>query len=321
MGFNSHSFSIEDAISTSQDTYDVDFDAWGYLQVAGGGDPNNVRYPAPGKAAIPTTLAAVSIGPRSTVDRCWISWDRQKNLTLPNDVNAYDFTSQLRPLTIDAPLLYSQATNKGTLVPVTEGTSAAMQRGLLYAFAYDSGVDAPFHSGSSGLNTTILPEKYVDQFGVERFFNAQTGYFEAPFLHLVLGLRSPRFAVPTKRLAYRRTQKISVLLANPKTQMMMVPIFGRKHVSVQMMSYTDGVLLGRTCDFWVGLIRNVNESNVVAPNNTSPVFEAPAGSALATPPSTPISFNLSNPCADYLVVYSTAAVGNASVFVTVCAED
>jgi hypothetical protein len=322
----SHSFSIENALASSQETYDLDFADWGFRS-----DPlkpnENVRFPSPGKSAIPTTLAGLSIGPKSTVDRCWVSWDRQRNLTIPNDTDSGLVTSPLRRLSLGSPLTYSQATNVGTLVPgVDIAVNAAMQRGLLYVFAHAFGMGEPptpfsYDLGYFG-DTTILPETYVDQFGVIRQFKGSGGFdFEAPFLHLVLNLRPPRFSPPTERFPLMRTNTTSVLLANPKTRVAMIPIFGRKHVRVQVVSRTSGPVMGRTSDFWLGLVRNLNESKTAAPNDFSPVFEINAGTALGLAPDVPASFSLDNPCADYLAIYNTTTIGNNHLMYTVVAYD
>jgi hypothetical protein len=321
MPYRSHEFSIEDAIASSQQTYDVDFEGWGWRDPALSPD-ENMRFPPPGKAAIPTTLSAISIGPKSTVDRCWVSWDRQKNLTIPNDL-AVDLTSPVRRLSREAPLLYPQATNRGTLKyiapgdPLNEGTIAAMQRGLLYVFSYADGVDAPFHDGQEG-NTTALPAQFNDQFGVVRTWPNGVGVsgFEPPFLHLVLNLRPGMFSPPVKRFPLNRTKVFSALIAGGAKQLIaMIPIFGRKNVRVQMTS----VGTPRICDFYVGLVRNVNESQI---GGFSEVREIAAGSALAVPANPiPTGFAIDNPCADYLLLYATTTVGNTSVAYTVTAED
>lgn len=228
MTYKSHSFTIEDALATSQATYDLDFTDWGF-RVA---PDTNVRFPEGTSRAIPTTLAGISIGPKSTVDRCWVSWDRQKVLAIPNDSNPDDVTSPPRYLSLGTPLTYAQATVIGSL-GANDGVRNAMQRGLLYVFAYAEGLDTATHDGVNG-HTTILPVNYADQFGTSHVFADAGGGFEAPFLHLVLNLRPALMAPPTKRFPLNRTSLASVLLANPKTRIALIPIFGRKRVRVQL---------------------------------------------------------------------------------------
>ena len=79
MAYDSESFEISDALATSQDVYEAQFPDWGVRTVVAGLQAvnPNFQFPPPGVKGLPT-IAAIAIGPRSTVDRCWASWDRQK---------------------------------------------------------------------------------------------------------------------------------------------------------------------------------------------------------------------------------------------------
>ncbi len=165
--------------------------------------------------------------------------------------------------------------------------------------------------------TTILPVHYVDQFGVSRTIVGTD--FEAPFLHLVLNLRagSALLSPTVKRFPLNRTQKTAVLAANAKTRVAMIPIFGRKNVRVQAVSTATSQI----CTFWVGLVRNVNESAISGAGSSSPVWEVPAGTSAAVPASNiATDFTITNPCADYVTLYCTTAADTTIVW-TVTAED
>lgn len=319
MTYQSHGFEISDALSSSQETYDLDFESWGWRYEHGGaaGLLENIRFPPPGQPAIPTTLAGLSIGPKSTIDRCWVTFDRQKNLMIPNDGTLDLTTTPPRYLSVNTPLTYAQATNVGTLL-AGDSQAVAMQKGLLYVYTYgDLGLDGNPADGLRG-KTTVLPATYVDQFGVTRNITSAGIDFETPFLHLVLNLRAGSALVtpPTKRFPLLRSTSTIATVAGPKTRVALIPIYGRKNVRVQLVSLVSAPLglTPQICSFWVGLLRNLNEA--------TPAVEVPAGSALTVPASSiATDFALTNPCADYLAIYATTTVASAFVVCTIVGED
>jgi hypothetical protein len=331
MPFDSESFEISDALATSQDVYEVQFPDWGVRTVPAAPTAinPNFQFPPPRITAIPASLAAIAIGPRSTVDRCWVSWDRQKLVAaIPGgaEFSGVVKESRLRPLSVGQPITFAQAGQNGIL-PSTDpvilftpnpnnSPLAAMHQGFLYVFPKDS---APPYGGDEGQananavmtdpsTTTILPAKYADSAGVVWNFSDNNGgleLFMTPYLELLLYLRPPTLAPPTKRfpLLVDFTGQVTALGAFQPVAY--IPIFGRKHVGIGLRNTTH------VGDFRLGLLRGVRENT--APT-TSPPFEVPAGTALAVPQNSTANFEFSNPCADYLIVYaSVAAASNIQI--------
>jgi hypothetical protein len=152
---------------------------------------------------------------------------------------------------------------------------------------------------------------------MESFSTGIVGNGAIPKLQLILHLRPPAFAPPTKRAALVDTGQWLNPFGNRRI-FAIVPIFGRKHVCAQMVSSMFGSP-GATsaCDFYVGLIRGTRRTLALA---STPVFEVNAGTALATPVGTPVSFSIDNPCADWLVLWADPAI-TASGGYTVIATD
>ena len=327
MGYLPNGFSIDDANASTQDTYDLDFSNWGLR--ASAGDNTNLRFPQPGSGPIATTLAGLSIGARSTVDRCWVTWDRQKFVPPTQGRLSYSpHVSLPRYLSLGTPLVYPQA-NSGApgMIDSAGGLVEALQKGWLYIFAYGDtavGADSSPHFGNAGL-TTILPTTYLNQFGGSSTFSSSDGAFEAPYLHLVLNLRATGavLAPASRRFPLNRGTTSSVDGSGTPNRLALIPIFGRKRVAVQAVSYNAGAGDGpQVCNFYVGLIRNVNElGDPQGGGRACSTVEAPAGSALAVPASQiATQFVIDNPCADYVVLYASSAVANQVAF-TITAED
>ena len=343
MTYQSHSFSVEDALARSQDVYEVEFTNWGVRATPIGTAADvNLQYPPPGVRAVPASLAAISLGPRSTVDRCWTTWDRQKILTVPaSDIqDPSAVISPSRIVTVGAPLLFSQATRVGSLgqnPPGGPGQSAyeAMQQGLLYVFPWGAPIDGP-PAAPSSLNiwatsnrpltgvlgaTTTLPSSYISMFGTNIPFEL-TNETEKPFLQLLLYLKQPGLSPPTSRGPFLRTGEWG-FAGGAGGYVRRVPIFGRKHVRVQFISHNVSGIPSQIVDYRVGLVRNVNENSVTGgTGQPTPVFEVNAGTALAVPKDTPVEFKIDNPCADYLSLHvQNGAIGPAGGAWTVVAED
>src|SRR5512147_2258443 len=97
--------SIEDATKLGYDVYEVLFADWGITNY-----PStiftNMQFPQPGQPGIPATVAGIAIGPRSTVDRCWVSYNplKKRNPLVANQPNGL-----LRMLSVESPLMFAQA--------------------------------------------------------------------------------------------------------------------------------------------------------------------------------------------------------------------
>jgi hypothetical protein len=323
MTYQSHGFTFEDSIARANEVYEVEFLDWGVRSFPPSLVPDpNLQFPPPSIRSLVSSVAAVAIGPRSTVDRCWMTWDQQKPLKVaPADTpNPELVISAPRIITSVAPLLFTQATRKGQLGPL-QSWQEAMQLGLCYVFPFGprpnmAGQVASGNAAQAGTfgTTTILPATYTTMFGEDTPFVVT----EKPFLQLVLYPKLPRFSPPTKRASMLRSGFLT-LAVDAEGYFARVPIFGRKHVSVQLISHNYAGVPSQIVDFRIGLVRNVNENPIGA---ESPVFEVKAAEALAVPKDTPVNFSISNPCADYLTIHvKNGNVGPAGGAWTMVAED
>jgi hypothetical protein len=335
MVFASEGFDVSDAIASSQGIYEAQFFNWGVRTVAAGANAvnPNFQYPQPGLPGLPSALAAIAIGPRSTVDRCWATWDRQKPTTPPPVPGSNGVGSRPRPLSVQAPILFASGAQAGILPSTTGGTMnnsplAAMQGGQLYVFPKDTTpvlLAGSYEYSWNGANrvqtnaaaTTVPPAAYNDQVGTNwPWPTASTPAlsYEAPFLELLLYLREPSFAPCTARFPYFSnvgppTAAISV--TGSYQPVGYYPIFGRKHVSVGVVSSAADSSIR------LGLLTCISENQ--APG-TSPPFELPGGTQTGIAANATAGFFLNNPCADYLIVYANVPAP-ANIFVQVSAYD
>lgn len=313
MPFTPQNLQVEDALATSQDVYEVQFTDWGVRTVPPGQTAinPNFQWPPPGIKAVPASLAAIAIGPRSTVDRCWVTWDRQKLTAVipPGPESAGSMTeSRPRPLSVGNPISFATATKLGILGTVDPPPAknndpvTAMHFGLLYAFPKDTG-DAS-QSIVDPNSTTILPAKYADEAGVIQGLGLTLNpliVFETPYLELLLYLQEPKISLPTARFPHFVSASGQVTTLNTFELVAQLPIFGRKHIGLGLRNVTHAT------DYRVGFLRCIREN---LPPTTSPPFEVPAGSALAVPAGQAANFSFNNPCADYLNVYAKVAAAS-----------
>ena len=327
MPYDSHGFTVEDALARSEEAYEVEFKEWGWRGALP--TPNvpsvNFQFPPPGQPGLSSSLAAVAIGPRSTVSRCWLAWDRRKPLDVkPADVvDRPAVISTTRELAVGAPLLFAQNAAKGILGS-TQSAYEAMQRGLIYAFPFglppafpnvEARGDQPL-TGQGG-TTTATPHEYVDQFGVLQAWPVdQTA--ERPFLHLILYPKLPAFYPPPLRAPMLRSAANVV----GDTRKFLWPVYGRRSIRVSAISHAYDTGVASQADYFVGLIRNVNESAWSGVYNQAPVFEVTAASALAVAGNTPINLAVDHPGADYVSVTVRNLGANPGGFaITLVAED
>jgi len=323
MAYDNYGFTVEDALARSQDVFEVDVSQWGDSTASTG----TVRFPPLGQRGIPSSLAAIAIGPRSTIDHAWVTWSREKDINVSSESGPQPLISSARYLSSEAPLLYTQRAALGTatnlpLVPPANGVSAnardAMRRGTLYV--YPVGPSGAFSNNPGNAETggsTILPAQYVDQFNTVRPFST-VGRFESPFLQLTLYLKPPAFGPHPKRAALVRNARFTSGFAPaPQHLIALLPIYGRKHVRIQALSSANfGPTPTGVFALYAGLVRNVNPTALA----NAPVFEAPAGAVLANPVGTVATLEIANPNADYLALYISAAV-NVNGAYTVVASD
>lgn len=326
MAYDNYGFTVEDALARSQDVFEADITEWGDAVSSTG----SVRFPPIGQRGIPASLAAIAIGPRSTIDHAWVTWSREKDLNVPSESGPQPLVSSARYLSSEAPLLYTQRAAPGTatnlpLVPPANGVNAnerdAMRRGTLYVYPVGpagSVGNAPGNAESGG--STILPVEYVDQFNAVRPFSTVAG-FEPPTLQLTLYLKPPAFGPYPKRAALiRNTRFTSGPAPAAKHLIALLPIYGRKHVRIQALSSASfGPAPTGVFSLYAGLLRNVNPTALSSLPN-APLFEAPAGAVLANPVGTVAALEISNPNADYLALYIAAAANVNGAYAVVASD-
>lgn len=324
-----HSFPFEDALARSNDVFELEFERWGVREAAPGAvtPETNLQWPPPGSRPVPSSVAAIAIGPRSTVDRCWYTWDRLKVLNIPpaDNVDPNAVVSLPRIITREAPLLFSQATQKEpSLGQQFQSWWDAMQFGTSYVFPWGpkpgfndltQGQGSVGHGGAFGTTTGYFTgQTFTTMFGTVVPF----GPSEAPFLQLQFFLKLPAFSPPTKRAAMAR-ESVWELGAGNASYFAILPIYGRKNIGISLISHNYTGSPAQIVDYRVGLIRNVNENPTGA---FSPIFEVKAFEQLAAPANVPINVQLNNPCADFVSIHITnGLVGPASGAWTMVAED
>ena len=333
MPYQSHGFTIEDSIARNEEVYEVEFTRWGTRlddPSAGILPQENLQFPPPGARPIPSSVAVAAIGPRSTVDRCWITWDRQKILKIPPADVVYPerVVSMPRIVTCDAPLLFPQSTRVTPSLPATQSWWDAMQFGTAYVFPWGpapgfnpagQGSGGASHGGKFGTTTGFyVGQTFVTLDGKVLPFTPE----EEPFLQLLLYTKPPLFAPPARRAAMLRS-KVWSSTSDPNDNdddgiVAIYPIFGRKRVGISLISHNFSGVPAKTCDYTVGIIRNVNEDPLFEP---APLFEVKAAEALGVPGETGINIQLNNQCADYVVIHIKTLTSPAGGALTVVAED
>lgn len=325
MAYDTRGFTIEEALARSQDVFEVDVAEWGDTVASTG----SLRFPAIGQRGIPSSLAGIAIGPRSTIDHAWVTWFRDKELTASPDGVPNAVVSAARYVSSEAPLMYTQRAAPGTAINkpnpniatgLTINERDALRLGALYV--YPVGPTGPFTPGAVGEartgGSTLLPTQYLTQFNTLQAFTTA----EAPFLQLTLYLKPPAFSPSPKRAPLVRAKGfVGAPAATPRLTSLL-PIYGRKHVRVQAVSSAN-LGLGATGVFslYAGLIRNINSTTLALDASAfAPVFEAPAGSVLTNPVGTVAALEISNPNADYLALYVDTPAGMTGAY-TVVASD
>ncbi|MGH7176518.1 MAG: hypothetical protein ACREJC_03970 [Tepidisphaeraceae bacterium] len=334
MAYESHSFPFEDSLARQNNVYEVEFADWGVRTLTPPAVDPNLQWPPPGSRPIASSCAAIAIGPRSTMDRCWVSWDRSKKLNVPpaDVLLPSEVISLPRIVTCNAPLLFPQSTTKEPTMS-TQSWWDAMQFGTAYVFPFGPKPDNNTLGDGSGTvakgggfgQTTIVNKGANSPFQQNTFlsmFNTaiSNSFLESPFLHLMLYAKLPAFSPPTLRAPMAR-ELLTFTDENAGVPKIAggYPIFGRRHVGVSLLSHNFSGTAGGTLNYYVGLIRNINENPI---GSFTPVFEVKVAEALAVPINTPVNFSIPNPCADYITIWASNTVGGVAEYaLTVVAED
>ncbi len=320
---NSPAFDITEAIGRGQDVYEVLFNSWGFRAVADdAGDYRNLQWPPTGidtaspnafiAVSLPSSIAGIALGPQSTVDRCWVSYNLGKHLTptlLGGDTN------RLHRLSVDTPLLFTQEAHPGqTDDPggVHNPLATQVSQGALYVFpmADDPGAGNLISFNYPNLQeTTIVPTTYTPAVvggGTRIFFdgNADGVHPLLPKLHLYLYLKAPVFHGPLKRFPLQVQGTVgsqTPITAGSEQVVAQIPTFGRKRIHIMMMA-------SQTASFRIGAFRAIGQ--------VPDLQEQPVDFALNIPAATPV---ITSPCAelcdaDYTNLYVTMSAPGTCLF-------
>ena len=323
-------FTVEDAIARGHDVFEVIFTGWG---VSPSNPPTvladftNLQYPQPGQPGLPATLAGIAIGPKSTVDRAWVTFNLGKRADVTQPVNAYNL---IREVSVESPLVFTQASNpnlRNNPLDPDDPVKTLTEKGALYVFPFVDRPNLPLPGGSAVQvitpqvgqvvrnDTTVLPRQYRDANGVlQNFSNALaptlfSSVFVSPTLHLVCYLKNPYHYPPTRRapLQYRGQVLIPQNESNPtppERLIVSIPTYGRRKITVEM-HMTANADLGNA-RFRLGGILSMGQLEGIQ--------EVTLDSATGVAPGTPVLFTLQNtPGVDYLNLYAACPVGGLLV--------
>lgn len=308
---NNPLFSIDEAQQRGVDVYEVLVEDWSVNQSG----IVNLQWPPAGTPGVPVSVAGIAIGPRSTIDRCWVSYDLQKQ-KLGVDLT---ITDRLRRLSVDSPIIYGQAARKGItpdysiITPIEE----QVQKGPLVITAYAGLVGDPTNFGGSpypGLtafgpvDSTVIPDEYVDATGAVRNFIPESGPPSAPgalnpLLHLLIYLKAPPAYVPTRRFPLVLRGK-SIPQANTQVEFLVaqIPVYGRRQIKLMMVGHGTG-----PWSFRIGGLRALAAANASFTN----IYEEPVdGTTTPVADGVPVvlsACNGLNTGLDYLNIYATTA--------------
>lgn len=304
---NNPPFNVDEAQQRGVDVYEVLVTDWGRADL-----PTPViTWPPAG--SIPVSLAGIAIGPRSTVDRAFVSYNLQKQRLVGIDP---DTTDRIRRLSLDSPLIFTQAANPRSIYTTDANVIDQMtQKGMLQIFSYLKTPTDTFEFPDIQ-DTTILPGVYIDVNGNERDWLNPGLPILTPTLHLYLYLKAPPSYVPPKRFPLQISgfkdsntpEGAEALIAN-------IPTFGRK--TIQLMIRGDNAGGATTYDFRIGALR------AIAP--TDPFYEQPLDGT-TTPVAAGVPTILSscagvNTVADYVNIYATPHGGVGVIDWTLTAYD
>lgn len=287
--------SPQEAIQRGANVYEVLLSNWGVQTAVD-------QWPLSGARGFPRNVAAIAIGPLSTVDRAYVTWNPVK----PVQANPIGGAEQrVRRLTLASPLLFTQTAAQDAATSF----AAAVQNGSLYVFSELNPPGGILYSGVAPIDSTAIPATYTKADGsAGSFANGAAPFntiFQAPFLHLYLYLTS-NFATPNpaRRPLVVRNQLAPVPAAGGEHCVGLIPVYGRSCISVAM-----AISGGGTCR--VGAIRGVN--SVLVPMETTEGQKTAAANASQT-------FQFGGLNADYLALYVSPTI-DSTVDLTVVASD
>lgn len=272
---------IGEAVARGHDVFDLIIGGWGTTA--------DDRWPAQNRFSnalgLDISPAGIAIGPESTVDRCWISWDPAKKVT-----EATEETSQtlVRCITNERPLMFSQPA--GRKEAFNTGTPAgAIERALMFVFPT---YGPPNTTGQAWpepgtIAQTLSPDGYYRADGT---FNNGFSPTVPPQLHLQFLLKRDVLPPTGKRAPFNAFGGNGFLL----------PTFGRRHIHV--VASTSAPTGG---SFRLAALRGVHNVPQSGPTAHFRLQETTEGLKTTTAADESVHFNLCDPCADYTLLYVT----------------
>lgn len=342
---NSPTFSIDEAKQRGIDVYEVLYKDWGMTDpIANPGQWD--QWPPQNSASIAPSLAAVAIGPRSTVDRAWMTYNLQKNLQTLS--GAAPPTERYRQFSVDAPLFFAQtatgnpgSTNYqgvGSPIPSVNQIFTMAQLGSMFVWPFSSlvGTDGT-NFLDQGFADVYLPRMSTTMYASNTYLDINlvsrplkppaNGSIDVnsgeqlnwigPVLHLLLYLKPP-IAMPTKRDPLKTTAAYaSTIAANAEGVIATVATFGRRSGNIM-------VIADQLCDFRIAALRTPAYGLVLG-TVLDPAMEEAVDSAAGVAANTPVVLS---PCqttainADYIIIYCTPrGAGSPTVKFTLTAQD
>jgi|SRR5882672_3603428 len=303
---NVPSFLIDEALQRGYDVWELFFKDWGL-------STDNLQWPPINTASINPSLAGVSIGPKSTVDRVWLSYNLQKlSPDIPID-SGLILTNRTREVSVDSPLIFTQPSAEGKASTVTDPVITMNKFGSLYVYAYDND-QATFPNTHppvylSIVNSTVYGG-FFDVNGVEQSIGGAQS-FVGPYLHLICYLKAPNIIPPPKR-APLTTGALTLVNGPGEHAVAQVATFGRRTIHICLIA-------DQITSFRIGALR-------VPGNGYTNYFtqEEPVDSILTVPANTPVVLT---PCvqsevkADYINIYATLTQANTNIKWSLAAYD
>ena len=221
--------------SSAQDVFDVLLVDWGTASTD--------RYPLSSASAgsdqesFPFTPKGVIIGPQSTIDRAWCSWNPQ---VITGNLAAF---FPARHLSLDTPISFALPAGQGTLPetppPLTQPITFAMQRSLLYVFPQ---IRNP-SSTNERLETTLLPTNYKLADGTQVPFSIGTLGWVSPTLHLRFLAKDGLPPQAHKRMPFVYQGGASSGVDPDATYFVAaLPMYWRKNIVINMVGDQDNMI-------------------------------------------------------------------------------
>lgn len=296
---------LDQALQRGEPTWSVRISPFGQIVADNLAISPDLAYP-PTVATIQAgirTVAGVMIGPRSTVDRCWVVWDPQVLSNAPDTPIDTDF---FRRLSIDTPLLFSQAGNEGrtaVLKPISALRFFATSQAL-------SGTDPPVMRLSDDNGTVAWRSAFLATAvgtGAVTSIVWPENSVGGPQLELLFLLVPSQAALSTKRFHYSIANNIiGGIAASPVyTYVRSFPVSGRRRVRLcfEMLQPPPDVA---TYDF---IVSGMNFGNDGPNLTTVRLKDYVLATATGMNASNARSVNLIDPNVDVINVYATRTAG------------